>query len=78
MTASRFTIVAWDVPAAGDSVPELSDIECELVSEPEFRAFSIGGVDVSALCRSMDENRAVCIEALTQSPPIAGSRDDHG
>ena len=36
-----FTIVAWDVPGGRRFRAELSDIECELVSEPEFRAFAL-------------------------------------
>ena len=35
-----FTIIAWDVPGGRRFRAELSDIECELVSEAEFRAFA--------------------------------------
>jgi len=34
-------VVAWDVPGGRAFDGEFYDIECELVSEPEFRAFAL-------------------------------------
>ena len=67
-----FTIVAWDVPGGRRFRAELSDIECELVSEPNSvpsrwrrRCFDVVSPNGPKSC--------LCIEALALSRPTAGS-----